>query len=43
MRRLILIAVLLALIAPLGACGRKGELRPPPGSEDSDFPRQYPR
>jgi len=42
-RKLILILLALALAAPvLGACGRKGDLKPPPGAEDSDFPRPYP-
>jgi predicted small lipoprotein YifL len=31
----------LALAAPLAACGRKGDLDPPEGS-DERYPRQYP-
>jgi predicted small lipoprotein YifL len=41
MRRLILILLALALAAPVAACGKKGSLHAPPGSEDSDFPRPY--
>jgi hypothetical protein len=26
----------------LAACGRKSDLRPPPGDEDSPYPRAYP-
>ena len=36
---ILLTAVLLA--APLAACGKKGGLEPPPGTE-SNYPRQYP-
>jgi predicted small lipoprotein YifL len=36
----ILAALLLLGLAP-AACGKKGDLKPPPGTE-SDFPRQYP-
>jgi len=44
MKRLLLALLVLALAAPmLGACGRKGDLHPPPDAEDSDFPRSYPR
>jgi predicted small lipoprotein YifL len=37
---LAIVAVTLALSA--AACGKRGDLDPPPG-EPSDFPRQYPR
>lgn len=37
---LLVIACFLAL--PLGACGKKGSLDPPPGKK-TEFPRQYPR
>lgn len=40
MKRFIATAlVALALAAPLGACGKKGDLEPP---EDSRFPKTYP-
>lgn len=42
MKYFLMMLLVLALAAPLGACGKKGELEPPPG-EKSDFPRQYPR
>ena len=42
MRRLLVVLLLCALAAQLGACGKKGELEPPEG-EKSEFPRQYPR
>jgi hypothetical protein len=42
-RRLILILLAVALAVPvLSSCGRKSDLRPPPGEEQSDFPRRYP-
>lgn len=31
-----------AFALPLAACGKKGPLDPPPGSEDSPYPRTYP-
>ena len=37
---LVLSAALLA--AALGACGKKGDLDPPPGAVN-EYPRQYPR
>ena len=37
---LLVIACFLAL--PLGACGKKASLDPPPGKK-TEFPRQYPR
>jgi len=30
-----------AIAAPLAACGKRGNLEPPPG-EPSDYPRHYP-
>jgi predicted small lipoprotein YifL len=41
-RRVTVVALLAALALPLAACGKKGPLDPPPGAEDSQFPRQYP-
>ena len=38
-RRLLILALVLALAAPLAACGRKGAPMPPEGSE---YPRKYP-
>lgn len=40
-RRLILGLLLLALAAPLAACGKKGDPRPPSG-ENAPYPRTYP-
>ncbi len=39
MRRLLIALLVLGLLAPLAACGRKGALEPPPGST---YPKQYP-
>jgi len=36
------IALILVVALALAACGRKGDLRPPPGDEDSPYPRAYP-
>jgi hypothetical protein len=43
-RRITVIALLGALALPLGACGKKGPLDPPPGTEESPnpYPRPYP-
>lgn len=43
-RRFTLLALLGALALPLAACGKKGPLDPPPGTEESPhpYPRQYP-
>jgi predicted small lipoprotein YifL len=41
-RRIVLALLLLAMALPLADCGRKGDVRPPPGEEQSDFPRRYP-
>ncbi len=38
-RKLLLIVLVLAMAAPLGACGRKGHLDPP---RDCNYPRHYP-
>lgn len=32
----------LALALTASACGRKGDVRPPPDAEDSPYPRAYP-
>ncbi|MBI3506343.1 MAG: hypothetical protein HY059_16015 [Proteobacteria bacterium] len=40
-RKLILLAFVLALAAPLAACGRKGPPEAPPGA-DEKYPRSYP-
>ncbi len=42
MKHLLVLLLICALAAPLTACGKKGELEPPPGKK-SEFPRQYPR
>lgn len=40
MKRIVVVTlVALALAAPLGACGKKGDLEPP---EKSEFPKTYP-
>ena len=39
LRRLLILALVLALAAPLAACGRKAAPAPPEGS---DYPRKYP-
>lgn len=42
MTRIVTVLLLaLALAAPLGACGKKGDPKPP--DRNSDFPKQYPR
>lgn len=38
-RRILIVLVVIGLLAPLGACGRKGIVEPPPGSS---YPRDYP-
>jgi predicted small lipoprotein YifL len=38
----VLLTLLAAFALPLAACGKKGPLDPPPGSEDSQYPRSYP-
>ncbi len=39
--RAIALALLLSLLLPLAACGKKGPLEPPPG-EPNTYPRTYP-
>jgi predicted small lipoprotein YifL len=39
MRKLALVLVVALVLA---ACGRKGDLRSPPGDEDSTYPHPYP-
>ena len=38
-RNLLVIALVLGLVAPIAACGRKSAPQAPPGTE---YPRQYP-
>ncbi len=41
--RIVTLLVIISFLAlPLGACGKKGSLEPPPGKQ-TEFPRQYPR
>ena len=42
MKHILMMLLICALAVPLSACGKKGELEPPPGKK-SEFPRQYPR
>jgi predicted small lipoprotein YifL len=39
MRRLLIALLVLGLLVPLAACGRKGSLERPPGST---YPHEYP-
>jgi predicted small lipoprotein YifL len=41
LRTLALLVLVVALAAPLAACGKKGPPIPPDG-QDSDYPRTYP-
>ena len=41
-RRIAALMIVVALAASIAACGRKGDLKPPPGDEDPSFPRSYP-
>jgi hypothetical protein len=41
-KRFTLIALLAALALPMAGCGKKAPLDPPPGHEDSPYPRPYP-
>jgi predicted small lipoprotein YifL len=41
-RRITLLTLLATLALPLAACGKKSPPDAPPGSGDSQFPRQYP-
>lgn len=36
MKQLIIIVTLCLLVLALGACGKKGELKPPPGHEKTN-------
>lgn len=38
-RRILIALLVIGLLAPLAACGRKGKIEPPP---DSTYPRDYP-
>jgi predicted small lipoprotein YifL len=38
-RNILVIALVLGLVAPIAACGRKSSPQPPP---DTEYPRQYP-
>lgn len=42
MKRLALVSLLAAIALPMAGCGKKGSLEPPPGSEDTQYPRPYP-
>ncbi|MGE3936831.1 MAG: hypothetical protein AB7F67_26440 [Rhodospirillaceae bacterium] len=42
LRRLLAAIAMIALAAGAAACGKRGDLDPPPG-EQADYPRQYPR
>ena len=42
-RRILFALMLVAMTVPLADCGRKSDPRPPPGEEQSDFPRRYPQ
>lgn len=39
MRKLLVALLIVGMLVPLAACGRRGSLEPPP---DSTYPRQYP-
>jgi len=41
-RRVALAGALVALVAPLAACGRKAQPEPPPGTPKDAFPKTYP-
>ena len=41
-RSIMAIALAGALLAPLGTCGKRGDLEPPP-DEEITYPRIYPR
>ena len=40
--RLTMLTLLAALALPMTGCGKKASLDPPPGSENSQYPRAYP-
>lgn len=42
LKRIAALVCVLALAAGTAACGKKGDLEPPPGSK-GQFPKQYPR
>jgi predicted small lipoprotein YifL len=42
MGKLFIVMLIVALAAPLTACGKKGPNEPPPGKE-STYPKQYPQ
>jgi len=42
LRGLVLGLLVAALLAPLGACGRKNQPDPPPG-QPNEYPRSYPK
>ena len=41
-RRIVTLVLALALAASVSACGKKGDLEPPPGKK-SEYPRTYPQ
>ncbi len=41
-RRILMALMALALAASVSACGKKGDLEPPPGKK-SEYPKVYPR
>ncbi|HYC12959.1 MAG TPA: hypothetical protein VEC75_01850 [Stellaceae bacterium] len=41
-QRLVLGLLLVALLAPLGGCGKKGKPEPPP-DQPNEYPRSYPK
>ena len=40
--RLAMVTLLAALVLPIAGCGKKAPLDPPPGGENSPYPRAYP-
>ena len=40
--RLAVVSLLAALALPIAGCGKKAPLDPPPGGENSPYPRAYP-
>ena len=43
MRILVIIWLIFALTAPISACGKKGDPKPPPAVKNSEYPRVYPQ
>ena len=41
LRALLALFLAASIAAPLAACGKRGRLEPPPGTQ-SDYPRKYP-